>query len=194
MKKVFFFDTETTGLDCKKQDIIQLAYMIEIDGEIKEEGSLYTQPFNYDTIQQEALNTNKLTVEQLKAFPSPSVTFMQLKRVLNKYIDKFNKLDKFSPAGYNVNFDVGFLREFFFKNKDKYYGSYFDYHLLDPIPVLHLLEYKGLIKLPNYKLVTVCEYFNINIDAHEALSDIKATRQVIQKLLTYINKKCDSCL
>ena len=35
-KKVFWFDVETTGLDSKIHDIIQLACIIEINGEIKE--------------------------------------------------------------------------------------------------------------------------------------------------------------
>ena len=54
-KKLFYFDIESTGLDNKRNDIISLAYLIEINKEIKEEGELFMQPFRYDTINAKAL-------------------------------------------------------------------------------------------------------------------------------------------
>lgn len=186
MKKIFYFDVETTGLNSSTHDIIQLAYIIEIDNEVKEEGNLFVQPFNYETINAEALKINSLTIAQLKTFQSPKEAYKKIYTILTKYVDKYDKKDKFSPAGYNVNFDIRFLKEFFIKNNDKYYGSLFDYHILDPITVLYFLEYKNLINLENYKLETVCKYFNIPLNAHDALSDIKAIKEVIKKLLTYL--------
>ena len=48
------------------------------------------------------------------------------------------------------------------------------------------LEYKKLIILESHKLVDVCKYFDIKIDAHDALSDIKATRELIYKLMKFL--------
>jgi len=185
-KKIFWFDTETTGLNAKKQDIIQLAYLVDINGEIKEEGNFYIQPFDYKTIDNGALELSGIKIEDLKTYPKPQLIYSKLVNILDKYVDKYNRKDKFHSAGYNVRFDVDFLREFFFKNNNKYYGSYFDYHVLDPITFLYFMEYKGLIKLENYKLETVAKYFNINFEAHNALEDIKTTRKIIQKLLPYL--------
>ena len=185
--KIFYCDTETTGLDPKKNDIIQLAYIIEINREVKEEGEFRLQPMNYATIEKGALEVNKITVEDLKKYPQPQLVHGQIVNLLDKYIDKYNKMDKFIVAGYNVKFDMEMFREFFFKNNHKYFGSYFNYYtMLDPIACLSLLEYKGLIKLDNHKLVDVCKYFDIKIDAHDALSDIKATRELIHKLMGYL--------
>lgn len=185
-KKVFWFDVETTGLDAKRQDIIQLAYLIEIDKEIKEEGSLRLQPFNYATIDKMALEVSKTTIEDLKTYQSPPRAYQLIVSHLDKYVDKYNKQDKFAPAGYNIGFDTRFLKEFFLKNNNKYYGAYFNYHLLDVFSLLFILEYKGLLKLENYKLETVAKYFDINYHSHNALDDIKTTRIVFQKLLQYI--------
>ena len=188
IKKVFYFDTETTGLDNRKHDIIQLAYLIEIDNEIVDEGNYFIKPRDFGVIDEEALKVNNLTIAQLKEFPSSATVYRQLHNKLNRYVDKYNKKDKFSPAGYNVGFDTGMLKSFFIKNGDNYYGSFFNYHIIDPINFLYLLEYKGILKLENYKLGTVCKYFDIKIKAHDALSDIKATRELIKKLMEYVKK------
>jgi DNA polymerase-3 subunit epsilon len=183
MKKIFYMDTETTGLDPKSNDIIQLAYLIEIDGEIKEEGNLFVQPFSYENISLEALVVNKKTVEEIKTYPTPIDVYRHLQSILNKYINRYNKLDKFIPCGYNVRFDIDFLQSFFLKNNDKWFGAFFDYHFIDPMPIINVLNYKGSINLVNAKLITACENFGITIDAHDALSDIKATRELMQKIM-----------
>ena len=185
MSKLFWVDSETTGLNCKTNDIISLGYLVEIDGEIVDSGEIFCQPFDYNTINQAALEVNNLSIAKIKEFPTPQETYNKLIKVLDKYVDRYDKTDKFSPAGFNVGFDVGFLREFFFKNNDKYYGAFFDYHLLSIDSLLYLFDYQGLIKLENYKLITVAKHFNIEFSAHNALEDIRVTRQIFYKLLEY---------
>ena len=47
-----------------------------------------------------------------------------------------------------------------------------------------LFPYTTLFR--SHKLVDVCKHFGIELDAHDALSDIKATRQLIYKLMEYL--------
>ena len=185
-EKLFYLDTETTGLIVPKHDIVQLGYIIEIHNEVVEEGEFLVQPFNYGNIAQSALDVNKRTIEEIKTFPEPRIVHPQILALLDKYVDKYNKLDKFIIAGYKVDFDLGMFEAFFKKNNHKYFWSYFDYHKLDPITFLFMLEYKGVIKLESHKLIDVCKYFGIEIKAHDALSDIRATRELIYKLMEYI--------
>jgi len=184
--KLFWFDVETTGLDSKLNDIIQLGCLIEINGKIEEEYNFLCQPFNYKMISAKALEINRSNVKDLKLRITPQETYDKLIKILDKHIDKYNREDKFYPAGYNVRFDVDFLNNFFRKNNNNYYGSYFDYHLLSIDVLIHLLDYRGLIKLENYKLVTVAKHFGLQLNAHDALSDIKVTRQVMYKLFNYL--------
>lgn len=187
--KIFHFDVETTGTDPKRNDIVQLAYMVEIDGADKEEGSLFMQPFDFGSINSDALAVNKLTIEQLRGFDSPRDVYRKVCKMLSKYADKYDRNDKFHPAGYNVNFDCDFFREWFIKNGDVYYGSWFNWKQIDPLKVLYFMDGMGVISLPDYKLETVCAHYGIRIDAHEALSDIKATRELIRILSKYLKSE-----
>jgi len=184
--KVFYFDTETTGLNSKVNDIIQLGFIIEIDGKVVRKEKLEMQPFDYSSISKIALDTHKISVEKMKTFDTPQIAYAKIVNILDEYINKYDKEDKFIPAGYNVKFDMEFLREFFIKNNNKYFGSYFDYHFIDAMAILFLKRYAGKIALDNYKLETACNYYNIEIKSHDALSDISATRELLLKVMKEI--------
>ena len=189
MQKLLWIDVETSGLSCVKNDILTIAGIIEIDGNIAEEFYFKCQPHDWNTINEEALKINGITIEELKSFEHPAVTHQKLINIFKKYVNKFDKKDKFIPAGHNVNFDVDFLFKFFEKCNDKYCGSWIDYHKLDSIPLLQILALKGAIKLDNFKLETVAKHFGIEFAAHDALADIHTTRTIIKTLLNRIEYK-----
>jgi len=183
MKKVLYFDTETTGLDPVRNDIIQLAGLVEIDGEIKDEFNIRCLPFSFENISPEALEVHGITIEELKKYQSPQSAYREFMGVLSKHCNKFDRSDKFYPAGFQVNFDINFLSEWFKKNGDTYLGSWLNWKAIDPLSILRWFDYMGIISLPSYKLEKVCEHYGIEIDAHDALSDIKATREVMIRLV-----------
>lgn len=186
--KVLYFDTETTGTDPKKHSIIQLSGIIEIDGIVKEEFNFKCQPDNYDDIDYEALEVNGVTVEELKTFEQPKETYSKLLEVLGKYVDKFDKFDKFYPAGHNVAFDIDFLAEFFKRRGDDFFGSWQNWRCIDSRLLANFLCYAGIIEPEHIKLSALCEYFKIDIKAHDAMSDIRATRKLIQRLKEFLKK------
>ena len=180
--KLFYFDTETTGLDPYKNDILQLAALIEINGEVVEEFQFCCQPFSYENVEQKALEVNNYDLEAIQKFDMPEDCYARLVDMLGKYVDKFNTFDKFICCGFNVSFDIGFLKQFFFKNKDKYFGSWFEYKSLDMYSLVYLCDYMFNLRLPNHKLVTVAKHFGIAHNAHEAMSDIKVTREIFARI------------
>jgi len=182
MKKALWFDVETTGLNHFKNDIIQIAALAEVEGNIIEEFNSKIAPVDPTNVDPKALEVNGLKLEDIMKYPKAKEVHKKFTDFLGRYIDKYNKEDKFAPAGYNVNFDIDFLSSFFRKCGDKYYGSYFNYKCIDPRPYLHMMDYERKISLPNYKLVTVCNHYSIRLEAHEALSDIKATRELYRML------------
>ena len=185
-KKVLYFDSETTGTKPKENGMCQIAFIVEVNGNVIEEKNFYVRPFEGQIISKEALEINGLTIEKIREFPLPQVVHGEILKMLNRYIDRYNKDDKFYPAGYNVRFDLDFLVEFFERNNDKYFGSFVNWRMIDPLPILYWLDYHGKISLENYKLETVCKYFGIKIEAHEALSDVNATRELIKKVDNFV--------
>ena len=182
MKKACYIDVETTGLHPYHNDIIQIAMLIEINGEIVEEYSSNIKPFKMENVNEQALKVTGTSVEQLETYPEPKLIYNKLVDILGKYINKFERSDKFTPVAYNGKFDCEFLSNFFKKNDDKYYGSWFNWRIVDPLSLLYIMDYKRIIDLPNYKLSTVCQHFGIPLVAHDALNDIRATRELWYQL------------
>ncbi len=182
--KTLYFDCETTGLDPVKNDLIQLAMIIEIDGVVKGEYNFNCQPFNYDTVETGALLVQKRTITEIRGWPEPIEMFESLEMVFDGHIDRFNKHDKFEPVGYNVSFDIGFLSKFFEKARpdDKFgLGSFVDRS--SGFDLLWHLRNKFHVNgrppgFPNLKLETIAKAHNIELDAHDALADIRATREL----------------
>lgn len=179
IEKVLYMDEETTGTDPVKNDVIQLAAIVEINGKVMERFNMRCQPFDYDAISQEALDVNGLTVEQLRTFPEPIELYKALTGVMGKYIDKYDRTDKFTPAGQRVGFDADFLKAFFEKCGDKYYGSWLNWRHVDLLAVVRFLRYAGVLEIENDKLETVAAHFGITFDAHDAMADIETTRNLL---------------
>lgn len=180
--KILWIDVETTGINPRTHDIIQLAVLIEIEGEIREEIELLMRPKNGCKPDPKALEINNRTLEEIQKFAPPEEGLRALKKSLNRYVDRFDKSDKFIPAGFYTRFDCDMLRGLFKKNGDKYYGSYFFNAVIDvQTYVARAIAYQKL-RLSNYKLQTIAEAFGIEIKAHDAVSDIKATRSLFKAL------------
>ena len=183
MKKTLFFDVETTGLDPVKNSIIQISGIIDIDGVIAEEFNYFCAPDKDAEISTEALKVIGKTKEELLSYPLPDVMYSQFLTLIEKHVDKYDKSDKFYPAGYNVRFDLDFIQSFFKKRGNQFgTGSYQNWRVVDVLSIAHYLNYTGKLDLENYKLATVCKHFGIEIKAHDAMSDIRATRELFLKI------------
>ncbi len=184
MKKIYI-DTETTGLDSRLCGLTEIACIMVEDGEKIDELLLYVNPSSYNkqvSIESKALEFRNVTIEEIETYPNSIVQFDKFIGFLDKHVDKFDKEDKLQIIGYNVGFDIDFIREWFIDNNHKYYGSYFSYKDVDVFALVKHLKLLKMIDTPNDKLETLCKEFDIEIDAHNALSDIIATRELYQVL------------
>ena len=93
MKKALWFDVETTGLSHYKNDIIQFACLVEIEGKVVDEYETKIRPFDLTAIDPKALEVNGLTLNEVKDFPDPKIVYNTLVGFLSSYVDKFKKED-----------------------------------------------------------------------------------------------------
>ena len=195
MKKILWLDTETTGLNPKIHGLREVAFIIEIDGNEVEKGVFKINPFSYTTknveIDDYALSISNVTVSELLTYDRSSYCFKEFMNILSRYVNVNDKNDVFMIAGYNVSFDVGFIKDWFREmGLSDSYKDLFHYKNLDVFPLVITLKHLGLIDTENDKLETICKYFDISIDAHNSLSDIEATKKLYEAIVDkFIVKK-----
>ena len=183
--KLLYLDCETTGIDPTINDIWQLAYIIEIDGVVVEECEMLIRPDNMNAIDDKALEIGGITREELEKIDyNIADAVADLKKSWAKFIDKFDRDDKFVIVGYYVNFDAQFLREMFVKVGDRYgIGSWCFSCLLDVSTFVAIAVGKFGFRFENHQLKTVCAKLRIPLKkAHDSLENIKATKKLYEML------------
>lgn len=166
---IVVYDTETTGLDITKDQIIQIsAIKINACGEI------------IDTLDQMVIPTIEISKKAQETHHQTRESI-----IARGGIDTISALKKFSAfvdgcviVGHNSDrFDSPLVQRQLGENG------------LPALNVLH--EYDTMMmakqfypKLKNYKLSTLCEMFGVtNENAHDALGDIIATGKVLNKMI-----------
>lgn len=191
MNKIIFIDTETGGVNPEKAALIQLSGIIRIDKKDVEKFNFYIKPFESSEVTEKSLEVQGRTLEELKTdkYVEEKEVYKQFIKLLDKYIDKYDRTDKFIVAGYNVRFDVDILKAFFQRHGNNFLFSYLDSSMLDPLYSIRLLQIAEVLPvLENNKLETWCKYFGIELKAHDSLEDIEATKKLIGKLISLIRK------
>ena len=180
--KILYFDLETTGVKYWKHGIHQIGGIIEIDGEVKESFNFFVQPHEKAIIEEEALAIAKVQKEDIEKYPKQYVIHRELKDILGKYVDTYDKKDKFFLCGYNnAGFDNDFLRAFFVQCNDKYFGSWFWSSSLDVMVLASNYLKEKRSEMENFKLHTVAKELGIEVDEaklHDAKYDIELTRAI----------------
>ena len=185
MLKLFWCDVETTGTDSNKHGLIQLSAQIYMEKEKAENINLMMKPFESDEIDPKALESNRRTEDEIKRFHDPQEQFVNFIKIVENYVDRFNKQDKFHFIGYNAKFDDDFVRAWFKKCGDNYYGSWFYWPPLDVANMAGVYLMNRRHEMKNFKLMTVAEFLGIEVDekkAHDAMYDIEITRQIAKKI------------
>jgi DNA polymerase-3 subunit epsilon len=201
MKKLFFFDCETTGLNPQHHEICQFASKVFY----YDNNEFITPPhstmhFNIipdfpENADPHAMAVHQLSIEDLKESGITSFSFYTfLINFLSYHIDKFDPSDKFYPCGFNVDFDYQFLSNFFKRKLDVYFGSWFNHRTFDMLHTSRLLafcEVPPFNEIENFKLSTCINALPLEkrplLLAHDALSDINATIELFKYQLSLLN-------
>lgn len=197
--KVIWNDTETTGTE-KEHGLIQWSAKIFIDGVEKDKIDLKIQPFKDDKIEDSALEANHTSKDELFSSDrfTPKVAHQAIVGLCARYVDKFDKKDKFIWKGFNSRFDMDRTRDFFTKLGDTYFGSWFWFPPADIMGLaIHILQ-RERVRLPDFKQKTVWEYlFPEQKDKykeeewHDAMFDIDRCRDIENALRARLQTAID---
>lgn len=190
--KFLWCDTETTGLSPDNAAPFQIAFIfvstIKInDKSVKDESErvFYLNCLDMPHVEfsEEAAKVHGYSEEKIRSFESSKIVVGKIFNFLTDCMN-FRELEKMYFCGYNSKeFDFNHLDRLF-----KFYGydfsQFFQDKKLDVFDQVKLAGQKRILPyLPNRKLTTIAEHLKIDLsNAHDALSDIKATREVAKSL------------
>ncbi len=184
--KLFFFDLETTGIKYWRNGIHQISGEIVIDGETKESFNFNVQPHPRCEIEEEALRVCGVTKEQILSYPPMNEVYSRLIDLLSKYVDRYDKKDKFFLVGYNnASFDNYFLKAFFVQNGDNFFYSWFWVNSIDVMVLATSYLMHKRHEMPDFKQETVARALGIDIEPeklHDASYDIRLTKRIYEKV------------
>jgi len=180
---VMWCDTETTGIEVEDSGAFEIALLLAVDGEIKEEKRFFLNPLT-EKIKygEEAGRIHGVSEEKIRSFESFNVVIPRIVAFITLGIARFCPNQKLVFAGYNCNFDWKHLKALFERCNYKI-DDYFDKQY-DVFELVKKASYKKLTPcLENLKLETVCKSLGVELsNAHTAIADIKATRNVAIEL------------
>lgn len=162
-KSFVVFDLETTGLDCKTCEIIEIGAVKIENGKIVSTFSTFVKPSS--VIPQEITDLTHITNKMVENAPS-----------INYVIPDFYKFCYGSAiVAHNINFDYGFINQIAKKMNYNFNNQQYD--------TLAIARNK-LLGLRNFKLETIAERLGVSlVGAHRAVNDAMATAKCFLQLL-----------
>lgn len=182
--KLLHLDVETSSLDSYKGAILEVA-AIPSSGEPFHR---HLQPHNGAIVEDKALSINGLSREELgnSSRLLPGAAFNEFLDFLGSLVDPFDKSDKLFFCAFNAPFDLRFIEQWFKRNGNRWFGSYFWRPPLCTyaLSAFHLgAEWS---KLPDHKLATIATRLDVRGPSegglHEALFDTWLSKGIYEKI------------
>lgn len=188
-------DSETGGLVVGKNEVIEIAaqayngltlepFPVEMGGQF----SSLMKPLNFDNLDQQALDVNGITREELEKAPDQAIVWRQFVDWLKKWNVSANKSKYGAPIaiGKNVRyFDIPFFKELCRLHcpKKEKTVMFHERIQLDLEDFIHHW-FRESNELEDEKLDTLRDYFGISrVGAHRGLKDVLDTGTLVTKFL-----------
>lgn len=180
--KKLFFDLETTGTNYRKHGIHQIAGLVEIDDKVVEEFDWAVQPHPRAQVDPGALEVCGVEELDLLSYPPMKEVFVRLETLLGKYVDRYDRTDKFWMVGFNNRaFDDPFMRAWFEQNGSTFFGSWFWSDSRDVLVLASEYLEARRRAMPSFKLARVAREVGLDPeqgDLHDASWDVRLTRGI----------------
>lgn len=185
--KFIYIDVETTGLDPKVDSILQIAGIIKDEnGEVP--FNFRIKPYKNLIVDSKVTELTGITQEEADSYPDQAIAFRKFKSLIAPKLSDMN--NRYFIIGYNVEFDMDFLREWFTFNNDRSYKSLFYFPPIDVMQLAAIVLVGDRPYLRNFKLTTVYEHVlgHPFANAHNAFADIYATKELFDALFVRLRQ------
>jgi DNA polymerase-3 subunit epsilon len=177
---LLFLDTETGGLDPKKNSLLQIGLVAYVDGSIKntKEFSIKEDIYNINAY---AMKYNGLDLYEdiYKGGVSPECALKLLTDfIADNFVEEIPIL-----VGHNPSIDKYMIKELFSRcNKDM--NDYISHRMIDTMSIIWGLHFAGKLPIKACSSNGAFKYFNIvPKKRHHALDDSLATVKLFENLL-----------
>jgi len=173
---IYFCDIETTGLDIFRNDILSLSIIkcSVVSFSIINQIALKFRP-NFSYWSDDAEKIHGITKEQ--AF-NHGHTIDNLLEYLEPNKCEHGQILCSHSLFRSYHFDQAFLLQYFTRQGVRF--EFFKYFLENRSTITYAKNTQ--LQVPNYKLNTLCDYFNIELKHHDSESDTFACYQIYKKL------------
>lgn len=183
-RNFILIDTETTGFDEKKHQILELGILVIKDLKVIDEFEIKIKHKEY-TISAKAMEANKINIlEHEKEALFEKEAAEKILEFLNKH--KSENDEGYIVIGQNVQFDIKFSEEMFLRvYKIKEYRQAISYRNLDLMQLALIKNLEGKISLEKQDLDSILKELNIEIpeNRHRALTDCYLEFEALLALL-----------
>ena len=183
---MFFCDLETSGFSPMNNDVIQIAGIVaKKDGNeiVKiDEFNEFCRPLNPKTWSEEAqIKSHGIKLSEAIKFPHPRKILIKFLHFLLPYKHEENHPLLFVCHAKN-HYDFKFLRLAHHKNGLEYsFNKVFNCNNYKST-IDMMSKYKDVLGLENLKLSTIADYYGIELEHHEALSDVNCCFEIFKKI------------
>ena len=177
-KNYSILDLETTGLDPNYDEIIEIGIIKVRNNEIVDTYQTLVQP-NSTYIDDD---NNEIYVDEfIEELTGITNVMLENSPKIEKVIENaINFISEDIIVGHNVNFDINFLYDAI----KKYNGADLSNDFLD----LMKMARRAIKEINHHRLTDIAAFFEYDYEPHRALEDCKATYDLLNHLIDYIEE------
>lgn len=181
-RRMLLIDTETTGFDSEKHQILEIGMLVLEQGEVINSLNIKLKHKEY-VLTAGAMKANKIDIVKHE---EDALNVKDACEKILAFLECNYSGEHYLVVGQNVDFDIKFIEKLFlsaYKIKD--FRNFVGYRKLDLMQLFLIRNIEGKIKAEKQDLDYMLNALNIEVpaDRHSALTDCFLEYEVLKKLL-----------
>ena len=181
-RRMLLIDTETTGFDSEKHQILEIGMLVLEQGEVINSLNIKLKHKEY-VLTAGAMKANKIDIVKHEEY---ALSAKDACEKILKFLECNYSEEHYLVVGQNVDFDIKFLEKLFLSTyKIKEFRTLVGYRKLDIMQLFLVRNIEGKVKAEKQDLDYILKELDIVIpeERHSALTDCLLEYEVLKKLL-----------